>query len=265
MYELEDVKGPIHRIEQRSQPSKHLESLSSYRDFESFDVEFSPARQILTINDYARSGALYESTVFVYGEGGKLLRTLRFDGNDDFIDKMECHYDVDGKKTGWTGYSSDGEATRRCVYRYSENLLASFSTVDIHGRPILQKDFVYADGKLVKAFTRYYGWDGNLDEIWTLDFDSSERLIQTYGHHADGRPLGDGRYTYEYDEEGKKIGSLSFNDQSPNEGPNAFTIFKYTEDRYGNWIERRKFHRFQGDPEWSKKVTHRKLQYYQEG
>jgi hypothetical protein len=127
------------------------------------------------------------------------------------------------------------------------------------------KSFEYADGKLSKALSKYYGPNKSLLEVSTSRFDSLGRVIEAFGLRPDGKPTGDGRYVYEYDDEGRTHRILSYNDLADAEIPNSIRGFKYTSDENGNWVERDEYWRSRSDSDWTNKITTRTLTYYPVG
>jgi hypothetical protein len=204
---------------------------------------------------------VHGSKRFVYVERGELSRTLEFDGEGNQVRSTDFQYDTEGRCVGWEGRDSSGVLTRQCVQRYAGELLMSSATSDEQGAAIRQEDFEYARNNLVKSVCRYYGPDGTLRETWTSHHDAQGRLIETFGLTPKGGPLGDGRYTFEYDADGRKIKTWTFNDLSDHKVANAVKVFEYKSDEVGNWVERHAFHRFRSDSLWTERITNRKLTY----
>jgi hypothetical protein len=205
MHDSYDVKGRVHRIDQRRLRSdESLKNLQHLHDHDSFDIEFSRSGQVLQQTNYTFSAKVHGSKRFIYAERGELVHTLKFDGAGSPLRSTDFQCDSEGRCVGWTGFDPSGALTRRCVQRYAGKLLVSSATSDAKGAAVRQDDFEYAASNLVKSVCRYYGPDGTLCEIWASYHDTHGRLIETLGLTADGGPLGDGRYTYEYDANGRK-------------------------------------------------------------
>src|SRR5215472_4245923 len=77
MNENYGLKGPVHTLEQRRPWKYGLEHLPN---LESFDVEFSPAGQVLRQTNYTNAEGVYRTSHFVYDNTGKLIRAVEFDG-----------------------------------------------------------------------------------------------------------------------------------------------------------------------------------------
>ena len=257
-----DVRGRVHRLEQRAQRRESLKNLHHVPDFDSFDVEFSSSAQVIQQIRYTFGGEVHDSKRFIYGERGELVRTLEFDGTGREHLGTDYQCDSEGRCVGWAVYDSAGVLTRRCIQRYANELLVSSATTDAKGLWIRKDDFEYAESNLVKSVSKYYGLDGILGERWLSHYDEQGRLIETFGLRANGDPLGDGRYTFDYDSDGRKLKTLSFNDLSEDKDPNAVTVFEYKSDEAGNWVEQHAFHRFRSDARWTERITHRKLTYF---
>jgi hypothetical protein len=259
MNENYDVKGTVFRIEQRKPCVSGLEHLP---DHENFDVELSPLGKITRLTNFTGGRIVRSSERFIYDDSGKLIRSLEFDAQGAETTSTEFEYGADRICLGSTSRDVSGTVIRRCVEEHVGNLLVSHTTFRANGAISVQKLFEYAEGRLVKSSSAYYGPDGGVVERWISVYDQAGRLAETYGLKPNGEPLGDGRYTYKYDEQGRKLEVLSFNDTASETLPNIVNRFAYAYDERGNWIERRECVRFSGDSRWRRTITTRKLTYY---
>lgn len=259
MNESYDVKGCVRKIEQRRSRRSVLPHL---RDFESFDLEFSPAGQVIRTIHYTMSGSVHGSERFTYNEAGALTGSFKRDAGGLPTAYTEYEYDVEGRQVGWVSKEASGAATQRCVQTYLGELLSSITVFQENGPPVWEKVFEYADATLQKSLSKYYAPNGDLNEEWISHYDSGGRLELTFGLTAEGKPLGDGKYRFEYDAEGRLIKTLCLNEWTNDNVPESVTLFEYTVDEVGNWIERRKRFRFKSDSAWRTQVTTRKISYY---
>ena len=124
------------------------------------------------------------------------------------------------------------------------------------------KTFRYADGKLAGSESCFFASDGTLSERWLTDYDSNSRVLSTYGLKADGSPLGDGKYSYEYDEEGRKTKVWTFSEFAADPVAASVTIYEYVNDQLGNWIERQESYIVRDGAHRSKQLTTRTLTYF---
>lgn len=255
MNEKYEIKGAVHRLEQR-RPSKY--GLDHLPNRESFDVEFSPAGQVLQETQYTNAEGVYRSSRFVYDDAGKLVRTVEFDRAGLEVAVSEFEYSE--ARRMWIIRDATGAVTSSGVDEYDGNLQTVLGTYDASGQPKRVKCFEYTNGKLSQSVSKYYGYDGKVCEQWITNYDSAGRVAKTLGLKADGSPLGDGKYAYEYDGEGRRIKVWSFNDWES--VANAVTISKYLCDEKGNWTERSDYNRSRDDSHWTKRITTRKLTYY---
>jgi hypothetical protein len=252
-----DVKGSVHRLEQRRPWNFGLDDLLNR---ESFDVEFSPSGQVLLETTYTNAGGIYRSSRFLYNESGRLIRTLECNSSGKESTVSEFEY-AEGKRTCITRDAA-GIETGRDVEEYDGNFLTAIGTYGENGQLKRLKSFEYADGKLSRAVSKYYGTDKILFEISTTRYDSLGRIVEAFGLGPDGNPTGDGRYVYEYDEEGRNHKILSYNDLADAEIPISIRGFTYVCDEHGNWVERIGYHRSRSDLAWTKRTTTRTLSYY---
>jgi hypothetical protein len=255
------VKGCVRRLEQRKRSRDNSEPLNQTLDLWSFDVEFSLSGQVLQKTSYTCGGAVYRSTRFEYDETERLIRTTSFDSTGSGLASSELAY-TEGECI-WINREAAGIITSRGVDEYSGENLILMSTFDAQGRPRTVKSFEYLDHKLAKSDSRYYLPDGAMYERWLTDYDSQGRVLRTHGLKADGSPLGDGKYRYEYDEEGR-IGKVwTFTEFDDDNIASSVTIYQYVNDHRGNWIGRSEFHLWRNDSYQSKTTTTRKLTYYE--
>jgi hypothetical protein len=168
----------------------------------------------------------------------------------------------EGKRV-WTSRDASGAVTNRGVDEYVAERLTLSSTNHADGKPKLLKSFEYSEGKLSQSVSKYYGYTGGLGHLWVTSYDSAGRVAKTFGLKADGSPLGDGKYKYEYDAEDRRTKVWSFNDSE--DVANVVTVSEYLFDENGNWTERSDSHRSKSDSKWRKNVTTRRLTYYAAG
>ncbi len=189
MNENYGVKGSVHTLEQR-RPWKH--GLVHLPNLQSFDIEFSPAGQVLHRTDYTNAEHIYRSSRFVYDDTGRLARSVEFDGTDTEVVLYEFEYS-EGRRV-CTARDARGIVTGRDVDEYEGNLLTVLGTYDASGQPKRLKSFEYGEGKLSKAISKYYGSGGELLEISISHFDPFGRVIEAFGLTPDGKPTGDGHW-----------------------------------------------------------------------
>lgn len=260
MYDNYGVKGPVHILRQRK-PRK-LDSLLQITDLDSFDAEFSPIGQLLQETNYNTAGNPIGYDRFVYDDAGRAAQRIRLDGTGVEIDRSHFERQIDENGIVTTSRKPSGEFLGRTIEIYEGKLLLSFSSYDELNNVRRKKAFQYEGTRLLNSDSRYYIPDGSIVEQWLSDYDSESRIVSTYGLNSDGKPLGDGKYRYEYDSEGRQSKVWSYEDLSGDDIPNSVRVYEYSCDERENWIERREFHRFRDDSKWSYKITTRELTYY---
>lgn len=261
MNENYELKGCVRRLEQRRQSKPLTPRIDKSRDFESFDVEFSPIGQVQNLTTYTRTGAVDGSERHIYDEMGNLISIVAFDGGGVQTTTTEFEYDKEQRRVEWIVRDFSAALLRRGTDQYFGDLLISLATFRPDGLPIALKTFEYAEKRLLKSVSQFYGFDGRLSERWISAYDSAGRLIETFGLKEDGKPLGDGRYMYEYDKEGRKYRVSSFNEGSHDDTPNVVSDFVYKCDEQGNWIERREYRRLRSESHRRETLSTRKLVY----
>jgi hypothetical protein len=156
-----------------------------------------------------------------------------------------------------------GVVANHGVDEYSGKDLLSTSSFDNENRLRRAKTFQYSGGRLAKSDLLYYLMDGTVYEHWLAHYDSEGRIHRTYGLKADGSPLGDGKYVYEYDQEGRRIKTWTFSEFADDNIATNVTIYEYVNDEVGNWVERHEYRLCRDDPSQSKRLTTRTHTYYQ--
>jgi hypothetical protein len=252
------VKGSVHKLEQRRSWKYGLKHLPND---ESFDIEFSPSGQALQITKYNGEETVIGSERFDYNDSGKIIRSLAFDSEGVEKHNTEFAYPSEESRVAVTRNSS-GKVTSQVIEVYKESRLLSFAVFDGKNQRKREKTFQYLENRLFKSNSRFYLPDGSLYEQWMSSYDSEGRLAGTFGLKPDGEPLGDGKYSYEYDIEGRLARVWSFNDLGDDMLANGVKVYEYSSDSRGNWVERREFHQFRGDSEWSNRITTRNFTYY---
>jgi hypothetical protein len=207
------------------------------------------------------AGTVIGSEHFSYNDSGKTSRSVEFDSSGRQIGSHDFVHEIAENRVT-TISKTEGKFQGRTVEVYDEKLLISFASYDGDNLLKREKTFQYAENKLRSSDSRYYLPNGSLVEQWLSSYDSEGRIEETYGLNADDKPLGDGKYRYEYDSEGRSIRVWTFNDLSPDEPAGGIKIYEYETDEFGNWVVRREFYQSRGDSTWSMKTTTRKLTYY---
>jgi hypothetical protein len=258
MREKYGVKGAVRRIEQR----RFLDiGLPDLPDHESFDLEFSPSGKTLQLTKFNMAGNAIASEQLLYDRSDELYRVVKFEGTGKPTRGIDLGRRIDGNRIT-TVTESDGKFDGRTVEIFDGALLLSFASYDENERLKIEKTFQYSGEKLQTSESRYYIPDATLIEKWLSSYDSKGRIAKTYGLKADGTPLGDGKYKYEYDLEGRESRIWTLDEFDLREQPISIEIYEYENDESGNWIERRNFYQSRFDTKWFVQKTTRKLEYY---
>jgi hypothetical protein len=253
-----EVKGRVHKLEQRKVWNIGLDHVPNP---DSFDVEFSPSGQVLRKTTYNMAGAVIGLVHFLYNDSGKISRSLEFDGAGKQIHSNDFVHQTDGNRV-ITASETDGKFADRTIEVYEGNLLLSFRSYDANNLLKREKTFQYTESKLQASDSRYYLPDGKLVEQWLSSYDAAGGIAATYGLNGDGKPLGDGKYKYEYDSEGRTNRVWTFNDTVSGQPATGIKIYEYEMDESENWVARREFHQSRGDSTWAMMSTSRKFTYY---
>ncbi len=262
MNEDYEVKGRVRTLKQRREYLPITPEIDRHQDRESFDIEFSREGLVQELTGYNYLGELDCREVSSYDPEQRLIRTLKYDSRGDLAAVMSYEHSDGGRRAEWSERSVAGNLLASGVEEYRGKELISIVRFRANGLPVFQKKFEYAEERLMRSVSLYYGFEGGVSERWISTYDSYGRLAETYGLKPDGDALGDGLYRYEYDAEGRKSRVLSFNDFSESDIPNHISEFIYRCDENGNWIERRELSAFKSDDCWNERVTSRAIVYY---
>jgi len=260
MNEEYDIKGHVLRLVQREHQKFSSDRLVHTPNHSSFDLDFSSDGQVLRKTLYTYGEVIFRSTQFGYDAAGRLTRTDDLNGEGLKIGTSELVYSEG--QCAWTDRDAAGIITGRGLDEYDGELLLRISSFDSRNMPRRFEFFEYSNNRLAKSDSRYYLPDGALAERWLTDYDSEGRVARTHGLTADGSPLGDGKYRYEYDGMGRRAKVWTYNEFDGSDTASSVTIYEYVDDEHGNWIEQRKRHLWRNDSHESKTVTTRKLTYH---
>jgi hypothetical protein len=261
MNEAFEVTGRIRKLQQRQQRKQDPQDpLAHVPDLYSFDVEFSASGQPALETSYTQSGSVHRCTRFEYNEAGSLVRTASVDGVGNKVGSSELTYTE--SKCIWVNRDALGIVANHGTDEYGGGHMLSTSSFDNQNRLRRLKTFEYSDGRLVKSDSFYYLPDGAVYEHLLAYYDPEGKIHKTYGVKADGSPLGDGKYLYEYDQEGRRSKTWIFSEFGDENIATNVTIYEYVNDDIGNWIERREHHLWRDGSYQSKSLTTRTLTYY---
>ncbi len=263
MHDHYGVKGRVRTLQQRKIKIWLLDSgIANCPNHDSFDVHFSPTQQVLLETEYTHSTYIYRHRRHEYDNAQRLSRTIESDASGMETRRFDFEY-CDGKCLRTTR-DGVGNILSRGASDYVDGSLISSSSYEPDGQPALLTAYEYQGGKVLKKVSKSF-YRGKPGEVWTCHYDSLGRIVETYGLTAEGKPVGDGRYKYEYDEEGRERRILSYDDWSDSNVPNHVRAFRYKCDEQGNWIERIEGSRFRSDKKWKTYKTTRKLTYHPSG
>jgi hypothetical protein len=259
MNEEYGVKGPLIRLVQREQQKFSNDRFVQTPNHLNFDLDFSDTGLVSRKTLYTYAETVFRVSEFEYDDLGRLTRTVDFDGTGVKIGSSELVYSEG--RCAWTDRDGAEIKTGQGVEEYDGERLICISTFDSPGTPRTKKTFEYSNSRLVKSDSRYYLPTGALNERWLTDYDSEGRVAKTYGLNPDGSPLGDGKYSYEYDERGRRAKVWTYNEFDDGTTPSSVSLYEYVDDELGNWIEQRKCHIWRNDSYESRTITTRKLTY----
>jgi hypothetical protein len=261
MNENYEVKGRVRILRQRREYRPITPEIDRHQDRETFDIEFSRDGLVQELTAYKYLGELDCREVCSYDLDQRLIHTLKYDSGGDLTAVMKYVYSNRGGRAEWSERSVSGDLLASGVDEYRGKELISIARFRANGLLVFQKKFEYAEERLVRSVSIYYGFEGGVGERWISTYGSNGRLAETYGLKPDGDALGDGLYRYEYDAAGRKSRVLSFNDFSESDISNHISEFIYRCDENGNWIERRELSAFESDDCWNERVTLREILY----
>jgi hypothetical protein len=227
---------------------------------DNFDVEFSATGLVLLENSYTYSVSLYRSTRFEYDADGRLIRCTERDSGGGPVSVSERQYSPG--KCEWIERDAGGCVVCRGLDEYDGERLVRLSLWGFDNSIRRIKSFEYSGNMLSHAESCYHKVDGSLYERAVTEYDSLGRVSRTYGLKADGSPVGDGKYTFEYDPDGRVSKVWTFDEFTNDDTATSVTLSQYVDDAQGNWIEHHECHVWRKDAHQSRKLTTRTLTYY---
>jgi hypothetical protein len=252
-----DVTGPVRRLTQRRERRTALASLDPLLDFHSFQIEFSPDGLVLVNTRYRFDGAASDVERFAHGVRGRLIGTVKTDGAGAPLSSCILEYESDGKVS--VTRNAKGEVICKHTSEFDGDKPMVLASLQADGTPLTRKEFEYRHGKLVASIGTYWGAGGVVSHRWVTQYDEFERILRTHGEKADGSPLGDGKYKYEYCDRGRLWKLWTFSDFE--QKAQSIETYTYLDDERCNWIERRGVHVWRSDNPKITTVTTRELRY----
>lgn len=256
------IKGSVRKLEQRKHHKQNaIADLAHLRDFHSYDLEFSRSGQLLQETSYKLGGSFDCITRFDYNELGKIIHTEQFDGKGRRDGSSQFIYS--DSKCIWVNRDSQDVITSNGIDQYQDSLLLSASTFNAEDKLRRLKTFEYSNQKLLKSKSQYYLPDGTANECWHTEYDSEGRIFLTFCLKEDGSPLGNGKYLYEYDSDGRESKVWTFSEFGDDKTATSLAMYKYINDDAGNWIERHECHMWRADSRQSRSLTTRTIAYFE--
>jgi hypothetical protein len=253
-----EIAGPVRTLLQRKPSRLSASSLSHHRDFDSFDVEFSPDGLVLTEISYRYDGQVLDVTRFEYDAENRAVRSTTEDGKAVVLSTSDFEYQPNSREE--VRRDASGLVNRICSDEFDGErplVLASFLE---DGTPVTRKVFEYRGGKLVGSVGTYWGFNGSESHRWITQYDALERIERTYGEKADGTPLGDGKYHYVYGADGRLWKHTYFNEFD--DTPISMDVNSYVDDARGNWVQRNCTTVWKNDSRRATKLTTRRITYF---
>jgi hypothetical protein len=255
------LKGRVRNLKQRRQHNLNFDTIDP-QDVESFDLEFSPMGQLVRETQYTFRGSVHRTDCLDYDEAGKHVRTISYDSFGREADVTDHDYDESGKSITSTTHDIKRRVFRRSVYLYSGERLSTELIYEANVALRRQKDYRYEGGKLSQTVSRYFNPDGTVREEQIASFGGEGRILFAYGLTASGKPLGDGKYLYEYDAEGRESRRIALDEFDAEKPAKCEEVSDYSSDELGNWVRRCSRSKWLGDSDWTETITLRTIEYY---
>jgi hypothetical protein len=253
-----EVVGSVHTLSQRKQSRLSSSSLSHLRDFDSFDVGFSSEGLVLTETAYRYDGKVLDMTRFEFDAEKRVVRSITTDDKGVVLTTSDFQHELNRSKE--TRRDATELVSRIFTNEFDGERPLTLASFLGDGKPVTRKVFEYRERKLVSSVGEYWGVTGELSSRWISSYDEFERLKMTRGQKPDGTPLGDGKYKYEYDGDGR-LSECSYLNEFTDEIASVET-YTYIEDVRGNWIERMGVHQWSNNRHRTQNLMTRALTYW---
>jgi hypothetical protein len=253
-----DVTGPVGTLTQRTANLAALTSLGSNFDPEFYKMEFSVEGLVRAKTRFRGDGEVYDAERFEYDPTGRITRIVVADSAGQLISSTDFEHAANGKR-GVTR-NPEGVVIRTFADEFEAGRPTLLSSFEADGTSRTRKEFEYRDGRLFRTVASYYAPNDVRFHRWISIFDDRERVQESHGEHVDGSPLGDGKYTYEYRDDGR-LWKRSYLNEFTDEVSSVET-YSYFDDTRGNWVEKRGILSWRNKDRPQSSLRTRELSYY---
>jgi len=254
-----DVTGPVRALTQRRENLTALKSLGNSFDPEFYQIEFSVEGLVRAKTRFRGDGEVYDAERFEYDPTGRITRIVVADSAGQLISSTEFEYPANGKR-GVTR-NPNGVVIRTCADEFEADRPTVVSSFEADGTPMTRKEFEYRGGRLFRTVASYYAPNDVRFHRWISIFDDRERVQESHGEHVDGSPLGDGKYTYEYRDDGRLWKHSCLNEFT--DEVSSVETYSYSDDTRGNWVEKRGIRLWRNKDLPQSSLWTRELSYYE--
>ncbi|HUM50798.1 MAG TPA: hypothetical protein PK431_03245 [Chitinophagales bacterium] len=206
--------------------------------------------------DYDSDGNLYSKTITKYDKNGKEIESNIYDSDDNIESKSINKYDEKGNKIENYYYNNGSLVSKEiCKYDNRGNIIESdkyLSSNELFGLDKRHIKYMYkydTKNRKIEYNSISYKSDGSIDEqnIEKYKYDDKENIIEEYE-----------LTNYNIKESEAHKYTQSFLDIVKENNNKIFiTKYKYTFDKYGNWITKIQFKN-----DFPKIITERQIEYY---
>lgn len=202
-----------------------------------FIYKFDKNGRKTATSHFSDAGIPEGSTEYIYDANGYIEKEVHKSATAKIESTDQMLYDDEGRLKSKALLDVNGEIQRRTIFRY-----------DGEGNCIAELCF-NKDGSKYSDIRNRYDPYGNLilKEILTApieakgtEFEPIKRIWNTHGRVVEeviGTPGNERHYTYQYSTRGKVISGT----EAVNNEPPAKFVYKFYNDKYGNWKKRIKF------------------------
>lgn len=202
-----------------------------------FIYQFDKNGRKTVTSHFSNAGIPEGSTEFVYDVNDYIEKEVHKSTTAKIESTVQMHYDNEGRVKSKALLDANGEMQRKTIFRY-----------DGEGNCIAELCF-NKDGSKYSDIRNQYDPYGNLilkeiliapTEATGIEYEPIKRIWNARGRVVEekiGTPGNERHYTYQYSTRGEIIsGTETVNNEQP-----AKFVYKFYNDKYGNWKKRIKF------------------------
>ncbi len=225
------------------------DSAFTNQHLERYDV-YGNDERIIEYGQYDGEGNIYEITKIEKNQSGKPLKGIIFDSKGNLKKYYTTVIDVNGNVTEFNNYNSKDELIyiQRNEYDINGNVILRIGRSPNSDKVYKTKLVYNSNNEVIKKIK--YNPDGTIKDTRTYKYDNNGNEIESELLRSNGNYT---KFISEYD----KQNNLTVQNWYDKKGKQKHqTSFKYTYDKQGNWITKKRFSNGELGFVWERKIEY---------